>query len=154
MSLVEDADLVRIEQALNELSRALRKARPASRSAASQDAPPSVAPAAPLAPLALTLARGWMEAQRARNSAFGASLFVDPGWNILLHLFIGERSKEFSSISSLCLAADVPTSTGLRWILMLEKNGIVTRSAHPLDRRKTLVSLTSAGNEKMEDVLA
>jgi DNA-binding MarR family transcriptional regulator len=151
MSLVDDADLVRIEHALNELSRKLRQAAPQRHGTADRPQEQSAIPAGN-APLAF--AKSWIGAYRARNAIFGAPIFSDPAWSILLHLYVGEKNHHACSISSLCVAADLAQSTGLRWVLALERTGNVLRRADPLDRRRTLVSLTSAALKKMEQALA
>jgi DNA-binding MarR family transcriptional regulator len=150
MSLVDDADLVRIEHALNELSQKLRQSAP--RQSGAADDPP-VGTAIKPEKMSLMFARSWIEAYRARNAIFGATIFSDPAWSILLHLYVGEKDDPPRSISSLCVAANLAQSTGLRWVLALEKAGNVLRTIDPLDRRRTLVSLTSAARQKMERAL-
>lgn len=151
MSLVDDADLVRIEHMLNELSQKLRQATPV-RSGAAEDPPAGTDVATENMPLAF--ARSWIGAYRARNAIFGATIFSDPAWSILLHLYVGEKDDHPCSISSLCVAANLAQSTGLRWVLALEKSGNVLRTVDPRDRRRTLVSLTSDALKKMESALA
>ena len=53
------------------------------------------------------------------------------------------------STTSLCLAADVPQATGLRYIDLLEAKGLVRRLSALDDRRVTLVDLTQLGYKQM-----
>lgn len=100
------------------------------------------------------LVRSCIQARRARDRALGADLFSDPAWCMLLDLYLRHSAGEPSSVSSLCLASGIPQSTGLRWLLMLEKAGLISRRADPVDRRRTLIDLTSIGEAKIEAVFA
>jgi DNA-binding MarR family transcriptional regulator len=89
--------------------------------------------------------------RRARTKCFAPELFADPAWDILLDLFRAHQSKREISMSSLCIAADVPATTALRWIKALECQGMIKRSDDPSDGRKTLVQLTEAAELAMRD---
>ncbi|MFX7938349.1 winged helix DNA-binding protein, partial [Acinetobacter baumannii] len=69
-------------------------------------------------------------------------LFFDPCWDILLDLYIAHRKNRQISISSACMAANVPTSTALRWITTLERRGLVLSEKDAKDSRRRLVRLT------------
>lgn len=150
MSLGDDADLVRIERALNELNDRLRQSRSRQSSLSGTESPTS---AKRQKDRCFAMAKAWVSADRARDRAFGADLFSDPAWTILLHLYIGQRSGQPCSVASLCVGSNLPQSTGLRWILALERTGMVIRNVDPLDRRRMLVSLTANATEKMESAL-
>lgn len=151
MGMAEDADLVRIERVLNELSEAIRQ-----KTAGRADVVDNTTQPSGVAPRdrSLAIAQAWLNASRLRDEMFGADLFSDPAWVILLHLFIGEKTGQPWSISSLCVASNLAQSTGLRWLLVLEKTGQVRRQPDSADRRKISVSLTSAAITNMEQALA
>lgn len=150
MSLGDDDDLVRIERLLTELARRVKRSASYPAGNLPNTAPPTaIAIEHPM----LAFAQAWVFRNRARDRIFGADLFSDPAWNLLLHLYIGEKSDQPCSVSSLCLAVDLPQSTGLRWVIALERSGNVRRRTDPLDRRKTSVSLTAAAIERMEKAL-
>lgn len=101
----------------------------------------------------LNVAVAWMRARAKRDQAFGGDLFFDPAWSILLELYVHHRQRTAMSITSLCVAAKIPPSTGLRWITLLEKRGLVIREADPFDRRKSYAILTDDGIERVERTL-
>lgn len=101
----------------------------------------------------LTTAIAWIRARTKRDQAFGEDLFFDPAWSILLELYVHHRQRTAMSITSLCVAAKIPPSTGLRWIALLEKRGLVTREADPFDRRKSYATLTDEAIERVERAL-
>jgi DNA-binding MarR family transcriptional regulator len=79
-------------------------------------------------------------------------LFGEPAWDLLLDLFASEHEGKSVSISSACLAASVPATTGLRHVTKLEEQGLVTRVSAP-DRRMSLLKLTEYGRSNMEAIL-
>jgi DNA-binding MarR family transcriptional regulator len=104
----------------------------------------------PLSPPALLReARRLAVARRAREKVFGADLFSDPGWNILLELFIAGEEGRSITIKSACMAAGVPQSTALRYIAHLVEVGLCSRSQHPNDARSAHLRLTPRGRSKM-----
>lgn len=101
----------------------------------------------------MTIALAWINARRRRDAVFGADLFADPAWDMLLDLYVNHCRGQRISISGLCLATAAPSSTALRWIGVLEKRGLITREADPTDRRRSFVSLTRMSLHKIEDAL-
>lgn len=91
--------------------------------------------------------------RRERRHFFPEGLFADPAWDMLLILYCADGRGEFMSVSSLCFSADVPQTTALRWVRVLEEAGLVTREKHEADRRSYLVKLTIVGRQKMESYL-
>jgi len=108
--------------------------------------PPSQGPSdEKLAAMATSLYR----LRRRRAQYFEPSLFGEPAWDMLLDLFINKALGRRISTTSLCLAADAPQATGLRYIDLLETKGLVQRRSAPDDRRVTLVDLTQQGYRLM-----
>jgi hypothetical protein len=67
----------------------------------------------------------WLiKARRGRADYLTRQLFSDPAWDILLELLRAEIAQERVSASNACIAASVPTSTGLRWLRALEHHGL------------------------------
>jgi hypothetical protein len=85
----------------------------------------------------------WLiRARRDRTRYLGAELFAEPAWDILLDLLRAELAYERISVSSACIAASVPPTTGLRWLNTLEQHGLVVRQSDPHDARRTFVVLS------------
>jgi DNA-binding MarR family transcriptional regulator len=94
--------------------------------------------------------------RRARLQSFSQSfaIFGEPGWDILLEIYLADTVGRAMCVGTACLAADVAQTTGLRWLAKLEKIGLVTREDDPRDGRRGLVMLTPRGRAEMERYLA
>jgi DNA-binding MarR family transcriptional regulator len=86
--------------------------------------------------------RALLKLRRQRDRFFGSDLFADPAWDILLELYASELGQFRVSISHLCIAAAVPTTTALRWIGLLENEGLVGRRRDPTDGRRQFIMLS------------
>ena len=91
--------------------------------------------------------RNLLRARAARADFFNADLFADPAWDMLLSLYSAEIEQKRVSISKLCLASRVPSTTALRWISALQKNGLINREPDPFDARRIFVSLSREGSQ-------
>lgn len=80
--------------------------------------------------------------RRMRAQYFPADLFADPAWDMLLDLYAAQLEREPVSVSSLCIAAGVPTTTALRWIKMMTDAGLFVRKDDPRDGRRILIGLS------------
>jgi len=83
-----------------------------------------------------------------------ADLFHDPIWDILLDLYVAAERGQEVSISSACIGAAVPSTTGLRALGILQERGFVEFRNDPLDRRRRHVTLSPSIKEKMFALLA
>lgn len=92
-------------------------------------------------------------ARSARQQFFSSDLFADPAWDILLELYALHCEQQRTSVSGLCIAVSVPATTALRWIDKLHTDGLLSRSADPLDARRIWVSLSPIGLHAMESYL-
>ena len=100
-----------------------------------------------------SLARRLLSARRQREGALGSGLFGEPAWDILLDLFAAHEQGQSVSVSNLCIAANVPTSTALRWISALEERGKLVRDNDLEDRRRINVSMTEEAAGEMRSLL-
>lgn len=98
--------------------------------------------------------RDLLKSRRARDQFFDSNLFADPAWDILLELYAAELGHQRMSISALCTASAVPATTALRWIKLLEKNGLLVRKDDPMDRRRTFIFLAPNAFDRMERYFA
>jgi DNA-binding MarR family transcriptional regulator len=91
----------------------------------------------------LELAQRIYKSRRERRHFFPQDLFADPAWDMLLALYTSELEGSAVSVSSLSIAADVPVTTGLRWLHALEKREFISRRAHPRDKRSFTIHLSA-----------
>jgi LPS sulfotransferase NodH len=102
-------------------------------------------PATPANDISAGWIRSILRARRRREEIFGAEIFADPAWDILLELYAIELERGRITISRLCDVATVPFSTGVRHISQLEQSGLLVRQRDPNDRRRTFVKLSRLG---------
>ena len=95
-----------------------------------------------------------LRARRLRAIHIGGALFSDPAWDMLLHLMKARLDGEQVFVTGLCAVAAVPATTGLRWIVQLEKKGLIVRRPAAGDRRRVLVELTEPAVARIETYFA
>lgn len=93
-------------------------------------------------PVTAARIRAHIKARRLRERFLPADLFADPAWDMLLDLAASRLEGIRVSVSSLCIAANVPTTTALRWIKLLVDRGLVRRTTDPADARRSFIDLT------------
>ncbi len=98
--------------------------------------------------------RAMIKQRRERERFFPAQLFSDPAWDMLLDLTAARLERRYVSVSSLCIAAAVPTTTALRWIRNLCDAGMFERNTDPDDARRALISLSADTASRMLGYLA
>lgn len=111
-----------------------------------------VAPARPH-PGDAELVRRMIRARRQRDGFFGAGLFEEPAWDMLLDLYAAYLEEGRVSVSSLCIAAAVAPTTALRWIGKMTQAGLFARQPDPVDRRRAFMVLTPAALDAMRGYL-
>ena len=92
-----------------------------------------------------------IRARRMRAQYFDEQLFADPVWDMLLDLFEAELAQRRVSVSSLCIAAEVPATTALR--TMAEKNLVIRRN-DPIDGRRVYVELSPESSRALHGYFA
>jgi DNA-binding MarR family transcriptional regulator len=85
------------------------------------------------------------EQRRLRKEFLPMPLLGEPAWDMLLDLFVQYAGGAKVSVSSLCIAADCPPSTALRYIGQLVDTGLAVRSPSAHDKRIVFVELSEAG---------
>jgi DNA-binding MarR family transcriptional regulator len=80
--------------------------------------------------------------RRRREQLFGAHMFSEPVWDMMLDLLVHHEQGRLVNVTSLCVASMASFSTALRWIQAMEKEGFVIREPDPHDRRQILVRPT------------
>jgi DNA-binding MarR family transcriptional regulator len=99
------------------------------------------------------LAKTIYKSRRSREKFLDRSLIEEPAWDILLDIYSHQAEGKPLGVTSSCIAACVPATTALRWISVLEKQGIIERYADNIDKRRTYLRLTSDGTRVMNNAL-
>ena len=99
----------------------------------------------------LVAVRNAVHARLQRTRHFNAKLFSDPAWDILLELYGAALSQRRLTVSRLSERSQTPMTTALRWIGLLETEGLIARENNPLDGRLVYIVLSSAGLSAMEE---
>ncbi len=97
--------------------------------------------------------RAHIRARRNRDRFFPSDLFADPVWDMLLDLAAARLEARKVSISSLCIAAAVPTTTGLRWIKAMVDRGMLERESDPSDARRSFIAMAPSTAQGMDACL-
>lgn len=87
--------------------------------------------------------------RRAREKFFDPGLFADAAWDMLLDLTAAEAESRKVSVTSLCIASGVPTTTALRWVRHLVDIGLFCRTPDPSDARRFFIVLGEEARESM-----
>ncbi|TCD02287.1 MarR family transcriptional regulator [Erythrobacteraceae bacterium CFH 75059] len=95
------------------------------------------------------LVRAVLKHRQQRAALFGADLFADPVWDMLLDLAAARAEHRRVSVTSLCLASGVPPTTALRWLGQMVEAGLVERVRDPDDARRAFVAFTDRTAEAM-----
>ena len=93
--------------------------------------------------------RSILRQRQKRAELFGAELFADPAWDMLLDLTAARAEHRRVSITSLCIASGVPATTALRWIGQMVDAGLFERVKDSDDARRAFVALTDRSAEAM-----
>jgi hypothetical protein len=89
-----------------------------------------------------------LRARRKRSQIFGAPMFGEPAWDMLLILYVLQNGPRLT-VSRLTEHSRLPATTALRWLDYLEEHGLIRRESHPTDRRAFFVELSDLGLSKM-----
>ena len=98
--------------------------------------------------------RQLLQARRARSDFFGAHLFANPAWDILLLAYLALLEQEVLLVSAVCRTSVVPATTTLRWIKALQQGGWLVLRNDILDDPRSCLELSAAGKLGMERYLA
>jgi DNA-binding MarR family transcriptional regulator len=115
---------------------------------------PALAPTAVDPARLVSAAKHLYELRRQRDAAFGADLFSEPAWDMLLDLFISHHEGRQLSVSAVCIGARAPSATALRYLAILQEAGLVLRTRDKNDGRRSHIQLSVTGRQRMSDLLA
>lgn len=97
---------------------------------------------------ALKTARDLYAARKRREEFLPPDLFGEPGWNMLLDLFIARLESRARSLDAVCGASGTPTGVAMRWVGILEAKGLVVRHG------REELALTRGGLDRVSAALA
>ncbi|WP_232332959.1 helix-turn-helix domain-containing protein [Novosphingobium aquimarinum] len=95
------------------------------------------------------LVRSIIKHRRLRGRFFEGDLFADPAWDMLLDLTAARAEHARVSVTSLCIAADVPPTTALRWFTQMVEAGLFERQCDDTDRRRAFITLSEKAANAM-----
>lgn len=88
--------------------------------------------------------------RRVRSSYFSdENLFGEPGWDILLDVYIHQSQDDDVSVKSACIGSGAPATTALRWLGVLEEMSLICSVSDPNDQRRRFIRLTPKGHERL-----
>lgn len=99
------------------------------------------------------LCRSILSARQLMGRAFGTDLFADPAGEMLLDLYVREHDGMTTSISKIWNASNAAYGTARRSLGIMERRGLIARSADTQDGRRTLVLLTDLARAQLEACL-
>lgn len=87
--------------------------------------------------------------RQARARFFDSEMFADPAWDMLLDLTAAHAEHRRVSVTSLCIASGVPTTTALRWVRQMTDAGLFVRVKDSSDKRRAFISLSDSARDAM-----
>ncbi len=87
--------------------------------------------------------------RRLRARHLPGMSFGEPAWDILLDLAVAHYWRRETSVTSLCIAADVPSTTALRWISSMTREGLIVRRSCQRDGRRSFLAISPASYQAM-----
>jgi DNA-binding MarR family transcriptional regulator len=103
---------------------------------------------------AIPIARAILEDRKRRAQFFNPGMFGEPGWDLLLNLYVFDRDGRCLTIGKLTKLAGVSQSTSLRWLEYLTDQKLIIREQHPTDARTAYVVLTDKAREALGSYLS
>jgi DNA-binding MarR family transcriptional regulator len=98
-------------------------------------------------------ARSLISNRAKRSQVFGAAMFGEPAWEMLLALYVAEGGPR-QTVSRLAKLSGAPKATALRWMEYLSHAKLIRRELHPTDKRVVFVELTDHGRSKVDAYLS
>lgn len=77
----------------------------------------------------------------------------EPGWDVLLDLYLGELLGRKTSVTSACIASGVPPTTALRYVNALCDAGQIERDRDENDARRCWLKLAPHMREEIDRYL-
>jgi DNA-binding MarR family transcriptional regulator len=118
-------------------------------------APPTDPPNAPPTSADLVLLAERIASIRSvRKEILPSTLFGEPGWDMMLALYVASMKGQRLTVTNVCDASDAPSTTALRWLDRLVELDMVRRLPHPTDLRVIFIELAPAAGQLLETFLS
>ena len=104
-------------------------------------------------PHLLRLATKMKLAREERGRYFAGEIFGEPGWEILLALYIARGRGYRLKVGDACFESRAPTTTALRWLDHIENAGLIERRSNLFDKRSSLLEISPDGISRMTEFL-
>lgn len=101
----------------------------------------------------VALARRIAKVRSARKELLPAAKLGEPGWDMILALYLANIRGERLTVSNVCAASDTPPTTAFRWLTRLIELDMVTRHNHPTDARVIYIHLQPVAAQLIEAFL-
>lgn len=103
--------------------------------------------------LALLRARWILKMFELRAATRFGALMGEPGWTILLDLYVRDADGKKTNTTSAVMGSMAPQTTGLRWVHLLLEKGLIVGSK--LEGKSTMIflSLTADTRTEITDLL-
>ncbi|RJF93211.1 hypothetical protein [Sphingomonas cavernae] len=101
----------------------------------------------------LRVAKTAIRMREIQRKYLPASYFDEPALNILLDLYVADAEGRTVYVNDACIASNTPTSTALRWIAILVRDGFAVRTRDAIDARRTILAVTPEGHSALSGLL-
>lgn len=93
---------------------------------------------------------GWLASEyknrKRRADFFRPDIFFgEPAWDMLLDLALHKVLGKNISVTSACIGSSAPMTTALRWVSVLENEGLALRKQDETDRRRQFLEISDHG---------
>jgi hypothetical protein len=102
-----------------------------------------------IAPKLASVASSELSARRARAAYFRPPILGEPAWNMLLDLFVQHNAGTGVSVTSATIASGAPQATALRYVALMQREGLIERCSSKIDRRVCYLRLTQEGYRRI-----
>ena len=102
----------------------------------------------------VSLAERITSIRQMRKQTLPSTLFGEPGWDMMLALYIASKHGQRLTVTNVCDASDAPSTTALRWLDRLVELDMVRRIPHPTDLRVIFIDLAPVAGELLETFLS
>lgn len=99
------------------------------------------------------LARQMFAAQEARVASLPKCLRGEAAWSLLITLFLASKSGTRRTVNRLIDLSGCSTGTAIRYIDVLEREGLVYREGDERDKRISFILISSKGLQAVQKIL-